>query len=71
MLSFVFYFETHLVVAAGKLRVSEEHVVRGEEGRRYGLGHVQPESLEGVHLCDNGSKISGSEKTSYQQIYCY
>lgn len=40
----------YLVVPAGKLRVAEEDVVRGEEGRRYGLGHVKPKPLEGVHL---------------------
>lgn len=40
----------YLVVPAGKLRVAEEDVVRGEEGGRYGLGHVKSEPLEGVHL---------------------
>ncbi len=40
----------YLVVTVGELRVAEEDVVRGEEGWRDGLGHVQPEAFERVHL---------------------
>ena len=41
-----------LVVPAWKLRISEEYVVRGEEGGGNSLRQVQAESFDGMYLRD-------------------